>query len=109
MTPREQFELFVARAEELRRTRLVAKGFEPGIRLRWDAFEGLRFQSSQPDEEALRSFLLTFRQFVSRDGESGTLPNLLRRERHLLFPVRPDSAEDCAQVADAAGLRHETG
>ena len=58
-------ELYKARVEELRRTRLIRQGFNPGITLRWERMKGLQFESREPDEEDLRSFLLTFRQFVS--------------------------------------------
>lgn len=61
----EQFKLFRARVEQLSRTRLIRNGFNPGITIRWDRMQGLRFESREPDEEDLRSFLLTFRQFVS--------------------------------------------
>ena len=68
MNVREQLELFNARVEELRNSRLIRKGFNPAITISWDRMQGLRFQSEEPDEEDLRSFLLTFRQFIS-EGE----------------------------------------
>ena len=62
-----QLELFTARVDELRNTRLIRKGFNPGITISWRRMQGMRFQSQGPDEEDLRSFLLTFRQFISND------------------------------------------
>jgi len=65
MTPVETLGLFKYRAQELGGTRMLTKGFNPGLSVKWDRMQGLRFESSEPDEEDLRSFLLTFRQFVS--------------------------------------------
>lgn len=62
-----QLKLFRARAEELRNTRLIREGFNPGITINWNKMQGLRFKSREPDEENLRSFLLTFRQFISNN------------------------------------------
>src|ERR1051326_6379380 len=64
-TPRELLELFVARAEELERSRLLVNGFSPSFSMNWDRMSGVRFESSQPDEEDLRSYLVTFRKFIS--------------------------------------------
>ena len=63
--PEDQLELFVARVDELRDTRLLLKGFHTGFTINWNKISGMQFISRQPDEEDLRSFLLTFRQFVS--------------------------------------------
>jgi hypothetical protein len=63
----EQFLLFKARAEELRNTRLIRESFNPGITISWNRMQGLRFKSREPNEESLRSFLLTFRQFILND------------------------------------------
>ncbi len=49
----------------MRFTRLLRRGFNPGITISWNKMQGLRFESREPDEEDLRSFLITFRQFVS--------------------------------------------
>src|SRR5262249_13833321 len=37
----------------------------PGITISWGRMEGLRFKSSTPDEDDLRSFLTIFRKFIS--------------------------------------------
>jgi len=63
----EQFLLFRARAEELRNTHLIRESFNPGITIKWDRMRGLRFKSREPNEDSLRSFLLTFRQFILND------------------------------------------
>ena len=67
MNALEQLQLFKARAEELRNTRLIRESFNPGITIRWNRMQGLRFKSREPNEESLRSFLLTFRQFILND------------------------------------------
>ncbi len=61
----EQLKLFKARSEELRNTRLIRNGFNPAISIQWNNMQGLRFNSREPDEDDLRSFLITFRQFIS--------------------------------------------
>ena len=61
----EQLKLFNARSEELRNTRLIRNGFNPAISIQWNNMQGLRFNSREPDEDDLRSFLITFRQFIS--------------------------------------------
>lgn len=67
MTVVEQFGLFVERADELGRTAIVRKsGLDAGFNLHFDQTGG-RYSFRQPDEEHLRSFLLTFRQFVMND------------------------------------------
>jgi len=67
MNVSEQFLLFRAKAEELRNTRLIRESFNPGITIKWNRMQGLRFKSREPNEENLRSFLLTFRQFILDD------------------------------------------
>lgn len=67
MNVSEQFLLFRAKAEELRNTRLIRESFNPGITIKWNRMQGLRFKSREPNEENLRSFLLTFRQFILND------------------------------------------
>jgi hypothetical protein len=57
--------LFLTRARELERTRLIQSGYSPSWSFNFDRMQGLRFSSTEPDEEDLRSFLITFRQFVS--------------------------------------------
>lgn len=64
---REQLELYTARVEQLWRTRLLQNGLSPSFSMKWDYVQGLRFESSVIDEDDLRSFLLTFRQFISND------------------------------------------
>lgn len=61
----EKSELYKTRTEELKNTRLIRKGFNPAITVQWNNMQGLQFNSSEVDEEDLRSFLITFRQFIS--------------------------------------------
>lgn len=63
----DRLALYVERAQELEDCRLVRRGFNPGLTIKWDRMSGLRFESREPDEEDLRSFLITFRQFISDD------------------------------------------
>lgn len=68
MTPNEDatLDLFVRRVEELLATRLVRSGdLRTNLSMRAAIDEPVQFSVHEPDEESLRSFLLTFRQFVS--------------------------------------------
>jgi hypothetical protein len=73
MNVRLRFELFRDRSEELRHTRLLQSGFNPGVTLegrRIGGTEGpweVTFIPHEPDPEALRSFLTLFRRFISQD------------------------------------------
>ncbi len=95
MKPAERLALFKTRAEELTCTRLITKGFNPGITIKWKRMQGLRFESREPDEEDLRSFLLTFRQFVS-DAE----PIFLNRVYNV--------CEQCLTSDELKGYLHES-
>ena len=64
---RDQLELFLARADELASTRLLRAGFNASFNINWDHAQGTIFQTHEPDEDDLRAFLLTFRQFISND------------------------------------------
>ena len=61
----DQLNLFKLRVDELRQTKIVKDGFNSSITMKYEAEKGLHFQSVHPDEEYFRSFLLTFRKFVS--------------------------------------------
>lgn len=63
MRPLERLERFVHRAIELQNSRLLSSGFRNTFSINWEQMQGLRFLSEQPDEDFLRSFLMTFRQF----------------------------------------------
>src|SRR5579859_7891329 len=71
ITPLEQLELFVARCEQMKKTRLIATGsLSGGIRIRGETMpEGIVVTSEliEPNEDDLRSFLLTFRQFTMQN------------------------------------------
>jgi hypothetical protein len=83
----EQLWLFVRRADELRSARMLRNTPTVGFTLQFDQMKGTRVELRQPDEEELRSLLLTLRQFVS-----DTEPVFLYRihnlcERHLTSDV----------------------
>lgn len=64
---RERFDLYVERVSELHRLRVVrenAIGYE--FNFHWNRDNGTRLRLRQPDEEDLRSFLLSFRHVVSK-------------------------------------------
>ncbi len=64
---RERLELFVARVEQLKQLRLVRRQQPIKYSFHWDIDPQLtKVESVEPDEEDLRSFLLLFRQFISR-------------------------------------------
>lgn len=63
--PEKQLELFVRRVRELGDLRLVQEKMGYNFSLSFDQVVGLESTLSGPDEEALRSYLLTFRQFIS--------------------------------------------
>ena len=65
MTVLDQLELYVAKVDEMADTRLIRNGFNPDITMSWNKMQGLRFESRESDEDNLRSFLVTFRQFIS--------------------------------------------
>ena len=65
---RERLELFTQRVDELYDRRLVRQGMGAQLTINWDMASQLLTQRLiQPDEEDLRSFLLLFRQFVSKN------------------------------------------
>lgn len=64
----DQLNLFVTRTEELLNSRVIKSGFNSNFTISFAEDREIKFTSEEPDEEDLRSFLLTFRQFVS-DGE----------------------------------------
>jgi hypothetical protein len=81
MTDDEALDLFVRRVEELLATRLVASGdLRTSFNLRAAIDQPAQLSVHQPDEENLRSFLLTLRQFVS-DKE----PVFVRRIANVLW------------------------
>jgi hypothetical protein len=69
LTVREQLELFVERARQLWDSRVRREGLKVSVRMKWAAEdELLRTTMEEPDAEDFRSYLLTFRQFIS-EGE----------------------------------------
>lgn len=67
-TPTERFDLYLRRVEQLRLERAVQQGhFDISLTLKFEAGGPLVAHSKEPDEALFRSFLLTFRMFVSND------------------------------------------
>lgn len=65
---REQFELYLVRHEELYNSRLLRNGFSPSFSINWNHLKGLNVMNAEPDEEDLRSYLTTYRKFVSEES-----------------------------------------
>lgn len=69
VTDRRQLEMFVERVQELADTRMMRERqlhkYNP--RINWDIETGVSVEAEEPDEDDLRSFLLTFRHFVMND------------------------------------------
>ena len=63
----ERLELFSCRVAQLGEMRLVRRGINSQFTIRWDTVsQRLSYHALEPDEEDLRSFLLLFRQFISK-------------------------------------------
>ena len=67
MTAVDALRLFIERAEELRDSAFIRSGFVPRLRARRDGAAPASTVIEEPDEDDLRSFLLTYRQFISND------------------------------------------
>lgn len=65
MTDRQHIELFVRRVDDLRQTRLAKQPFSIGLEVNFSVGGDSSVKLDQPDEDDLRSFLVTFRQFIS--------------------------------------------
>ncbi len=69
-TDREKLELFLNTTEELSKTTLAQKGFGFEYTQQWSRVDGIvHTELEQPDENDFRSFLLTFRKFVSQESD----------------------------------------
>jgi len=66
---KEKLELFLALVTELLTTDLAKKGFGYAHTLNGSKAAGVRSELEQPDENDLRSFLITFRKFISDDSD----------------------------------------
>lgn len=64
----EKLKLFREKAEELRQSRLIQKGISLKFSITFDRTKGVLIETEKPDEEDLRSYLLTFRQFILKKG-----------------------------------------
>jgi hypothetical protein len=80
MTQERQLDLFLRRVQELSTLRFIK--FTPRYSIKWTKGDQLRHELTNPDEEELRSFLVTFRQFISKSE-----PVFLNRIYNLLFQV----------------------
>lgn len=82
MTDDERLDLFVRRSKELLNTRIVRAGdLKANMTISAARDQPMDLRTHEPDEEDLRSFLLTFRQFVMK-GEPvyvRSIANLLWR------------------------------
>src|SRR3954467_5707674 len=61
----EKLHLFVRKAQELSETNLAQKGINAGLSYYGDPVSGLSMELDEPDEDEFRSFLVTFRHFIS--------------------------------------------
>ncbi len=67
MTATERLDLFFDRTTELFNTRLARnEGLESSFSMKFNQ-EGSQFSISNPDEDDLRSYLMTYRQFISNN------------------------------------------
>jgi hypothetical protein len=64
MDPTERVDRFIARARELGDMRLMKNWTGSKLTVQWHEGRGLSVETENPDEEDLRSFLLTLRQFL---------------------------------------------
>jgi hypothetical protein len=68
---REKLELFLKLMKEMRDTSLAKKGFSVKHSYRWNKSDGiLHVDLEQPDEDDLRSFLLTLRKILSKNEDA---------------------------------------
>jgi hypothetical protein len=67
MKDAERLRLFVRRADELRETRMMRTTTSVGMTLSFNQAEGTKVALTQPDEDDLRSTLLTLRQSVMKN------------------------------------------
>lgn len=86
-----QLRLFVERVQELSETRLMKENMLGNYKptFTWSRGEEMIAGGKEPDEEALRSFLLTFRQFISKT-ESIHFTNVCDTAYQLLKPEYHD-------------------
>jgi len=67
VTAVEVLRLFIERAEELRTSTFIQSGFVPHLHAGRSGTVPAETTISEPDEDDFRSFLLTYRQFISND------------------------------------------
>ena len=64
MKPIEQFQLYKSKVDELENCKLIKAGFSASVQLDFDRARGIQWSLREPEEDDLRSYLLTFRQFT---------------------------------------------
>ena len=94
--PTERFDLYLRKAEELRMEPAVQQGhFNIALSLKFEAGGPLTARSKEPDETLFRSFLMTFRMFVSNDE-----PVYVNRVHNVLWAnIRSDELKGDMQRA----------
>ncbi|MHB1488308.1 MAG: hypothetical protein ACYCS7_13810 [Acidimicrobiales bacterium] len=100
--PSEAFDLYVRRAEELR-CEPAAQDFHMELSLTFKAGAGISVTTREPNEQLFRSFLISFRKFVSDDDPvfvnrvSGLLMRALDSDelKRLLIHARKQWQEAC--------------
>ena len=91
--------LFLDRAAELFGTRLARSGgLDTSFSINFDRATGARFSISNPDEEDLRSYLLTYRQFISNDE-----PVFVNKIHNVLWHNLDSSSKYREGLAEAQG------
>lgn len=96
MTATARLDLFFDRTTELFTTRLArSEGLESSFSIKFDQ-TGSRFSISNPDEEDLRSYLLTYRQFISNNE-----PIFLDKVHNTLWQEIDAATELQAELAKA--------
>jgi len=72
----EKLQLYRETVDELCETNLVKKGLNSSASIKVSEKHGIQYETTWPDVDNLRSFLLTFRKFIS-DGEPIFLNHIL--------------------------------
>jgi hypothetical protein len=109
LTDQQQLEVFVERVQELVNTRMFREGqlqnYQP--RIKWHVNEGVNLEVQEPDEDDLKSFLLTFRHFTMND-EATYFYKVYNTAYKLLKPSLTNEKEQLAK-AYAEWQKAETG
>jgi|SRR5450759_3527356 hypothetical protein len=105
LPPIDRIRLFVKRQADLSNTRLGKSGFTITLRITGEIDTGGAIAPSLPDEDDLRSYLLTFRKFFV-EAEPIFLPSILNlAERYLASEKHRDALRKAR--AGFVGIRDE--